>query len=96
MEAYCVILLLAQRPDERNIPDVFSIIIVNRLRDKRIRVGLPLIHPTAFSARARGLRTHLSLQAWRLHPGELCPIQLRRGSGTREVDLGGHELITST
>jgi hypothetical protein len=45
-----MIFLLAERPDERDIPDVISIIVVNEIADKRIRISLPFIHSTAISA----------------------------------------------
>jgi hypothetical protein len=45
-----MVFLLAERPDERDIPDVISIVVVNEIADKRIRISLPFIHPTAVSA----------------------------------------------
>jgi hypothetical protein len=45
-----MIFLLAERPDEGDIPDAISNIVVNEIVDKRIRISLPFIHPTAISA----------------------------------------------
>jgi hypothetical protein len=50
MKAYCMVPLLAQGPDESNIPDIISIILVDGPEDKRIRISFPLIHPTTLSA----------------------------------------------
>ena len=95
LRSYCVVPLLTQGPNERDIPDIISITTMAGLKDQRIGISFPLIHPTTLSARNEG-HPSCSLQTWRLHPDESPPPKLKVESDTREVDLGGHELFTST
>jgi len=97
LRSYCVVPLLTQGPNERDIPDIISITTMDGLEDERIGISFPLIHPTTLSAHNEGQASY-SLQPWRLHPDGSPLTLLKFEIDTREVDLGGHEheLISST